>query len=55
MCVICVDLAKGVINYKEAARHLREFSETDQITDRHLEVVWNEIRKKKEMDESPFD
>ena len=51
MCIICVDLAKGIINYKEAMSHLREFSNTQQLTERHTEVVLEEIRRQKEMSE----
>ena len=50
MCLICIDLAKNTITYKEAFRHLREFIMADEITENHLETVYNKIRKKKEMD-----
>ena len=51
MCIICVDMAKGVINYKEAYNHLREFILTGDMTERHAEVILEEIRRQKEMSE----
>tara|TARA_Y100000310_G_scaffold322305_1_gene381189 strand:+ start:758 stop:925 length:168 start_codon:yes stop_codon:yes gene_type:complete len=49
MCIICVDLAKGKLTRREALGHLREFSESDEITERHGEVILEEIRRLKEM------
>ena len=51
MCIICVDMAKGVINYKEAYNHLREFIHTGNVTDRHADVILEEIRRQREMSE----
>jgi hypothetical protein len=55
MCIICVDLAKGVINFKEATNHLREFVDAGDVTYRHMEALLEEIRRQREMSEDTGD
>lgn len=60
MCLICADMARGALTFKEAKRNLVEFSTTNTIEPKHVEEVSNLIRDAEDaslatVDPEPFD